>query len=346
MIEEFRGAAHTTFHGLPVFHFAFSHTRHIGPGDIPDDVESRAWRVGSVRHDDADGEVMFPVFLDAVDTTRVRALMLGAYSAEEAGTYVASFQEALREAADRFPALEALFIADLPRSFSEISWIEQHDPGHLLAVFPRLKVLGMRGTSGLAMKPLDHEHLEELVIQSGGMSPHLVQMIGRSTLPALTSLELYLGASEYDGGATVEDLAPILDGTAFPHLRHLGLRDAENADAVAAALAHAPVVAGLETLDLSLGTLGDEGAAALLAGQGLTHLKRLDLHHHYMSDAMIERLREALPDVEVEVSERKAVGGAGDDMEEEDEGFEDFEDFEDPEDSMSGFSGRYVAVSE
>lgn len=332
MIEEFRGAAHTTFHGLPVFHFTFSRPGDLVPGDIPDDVEAWAWRIGSVQFGDADGEAMFPVFLDAVDTTRVRALMLGAYSVRGSGHEVDSFQEALRAAADRFPQLEALFIADLPSELSDISWIRQRDPGHLLAVFPHLKVLGMRGATGLTVEPFAHESLEQLVIQSGGLPPQVVRAIGRSALPALTSLELYLGDPEYDGGATAEDLAPILDGTAFPGLRHLGLRDADNSDAVAAALAHAPVVARLESLDLSLGTLGDEGAAALLAGQPLTHLKKLDLHHHYMSDAMIERLWQALPEVEVDVSEQNL------DLGDEDESFEEF---------VERFSPhRFVAVAE
>lgn len=52
----------------------------------------------------------------------------------------------------------------------------------------------------------------------------------------------------------------------------------------------------LTELDLSMGTLGDEGAAALLAGRPLPHLSRLDLHHHYLSGVAdsrkIDRLRE------------------------------------------------------
>jgi hypothetical protein len=65
------------------------------------------------------------------------------------------------------------------------------------------------------------------------------------------------------------------------------------------------VLARLEELDLSLGALGDEGAAALLAGQPLTHLKRLDLHHHFMSEDMMQRLWAALPGVEVNLDEQE-----------------------------------------
>ncbi|MEU5535385.1 hypothetical protein [Streptomyces sp. NPDC020362] len=68
-------------------------------------------------------------------------------------------------------------------------------------------------------------------------------------------------------------------------------------------MADAPVVAGLHSLSLALGTLTDRGAESLLSGRPLTHLKRLDLHHHYLSDRMMERLRTALPSTEVDLSE-------------------------------------------
>jgi hypothetical protein len=47
--------------------------------------------------------------------------------------------------------------------------------------------------------------------------------------------------------------------------------------------------------------LSDAGAAALLAGQPLIHLRRLDLHHHFLTDAMQARLRDELEPFGVEV---------------------------------------------
>lgn len=321
MIEEFRGDTLAVFHELPVFAFSHRDPAELVPGDIPPDVEAWAWRVGVTDYEDEDAAAVFALFLEAVDTARVKALILGAWYGDVSGEGVDEAQRALLEAADRFPALEALFVSDVPQDLAEISWIEQHDPGELLAAFPRLRVLGVRGRLDDSVKPLCHSGLEELVLQSGGLAPAAVRAVGEGHLPALTSLELYLGIDAYGGGATVEDLAPILAGAGFPRLRHLGLRDADTIDEIAAALAHAPIVAQLESLDLSLGTLSDAGAAALLAGQPLTHLKRLDLHHHYLSEEMIDRLWQALPGVEVDVSETEAG---------------------DPDDPGS----RYVAVSE
>lgn len=47
----------------------------------------------------------------------------------------------------------------------------------------------------------------------------------------------------------------------------------------------------------------DAGAEALLAGQSLTHLRRLDLHHHFLSESARERIVAALPGVEVDLSD-------------------------------------------
>lgn len=303
MIEEYRTRALSAFHDLPVFAFYFSDPAAPELRTAPVNVEDWAWRVGVNHWEGPCADQIFPLFLERVDTTRIRALLTGAWYGEVAGEGIDAFHEALLEAADRFPALEALFLSDIPQDMAEVSWIEQPDPGALVAAFPRLRVLGVRGELSSKMKPLAHEGLEELVLQTGGLPPGAVRALGESSLPALTRLELYLGTKGYNGGATAADLEPILSGSAFPHLRHLGLRDAENADDLAAALAHAPIVARLESLDLSLGALGDEGMSALLAGQPLTHLSRLDLHHHYMSPAMIERVRELLPEVRLDLDE-------------------------------------------
>jgi hypothetical protein len=72
---------------------------------------------------------------------------------------------------------------------------------------------------------------------------------------------------------------------------------------VAAVLAHAPVLEQIRVLDLSLGTLSDEGAAALLASPAVRQLEKLDLHHHYCSEETMAALQGL--GIEVDVSERQ-----------------------------------------
>lgn len=303
MIQDFRHDALTTFHGLPIFPFAYGDPADLEPNGVPGDIESWAWRVGGEEYDGPGGDQIWPVFLDAVDSTRVRALTLSAWDTEMSGEDWDQYVDLLIASAGRFPNLEALFIADVSSERTEVSWIEQVDPGPVLAAFPNLVELGVRGSPPQTMRPLVHDRLQELTLQTGGLPPQVVRAVGRSELPALTGLDLYLGTEMYEGGADADDLADILSGAPFPALRHLGLRNAEDTDALAALLAHAPVIARLESLDLALGMLGDEGVAALLAGQPLNHLRRLDLHHHWISDEMIERLWQALPETDINVDE-------------------------------------------
>ncbi|MGW1742849.1 hypothetical protein ACWCPQ_29040 [Nocardia sp. NPDC001965] len=185
--------------------------------------------------------------------------------------------------------------------------------GELLNAFPALREFGIRGSDGLAFEPTAHHCLESLTVQSGGTSRAVLRGIAASDLPALRSLDLWLGTGEYGGDGEIADLAPILSGDRLPALRHLGLRNSEIQDDICAALAAAAVLARLETLDLSMGVLTDTGASALLGGQPLTHLKRLDLHYNYLSEAIRDRLRSTLEPAGVDLD--LGPGDAEDDVE-------------------------------
>jgi hypothetical protein len=306
----------TEFAGLPVRCFE---PDLVDTGeDAAVDPAAVAWRIEAEDDDDAWNLPLSPAFaetfqqfLDTVDTTRVTALVIGSWG------YAAMNRapiEQLVAATDRLPALRALFVGDITSEECEISWIQHGDIGRLLTAYPRLERLWVRGAapqgvddSRLTLAPLRHERLTTLVIQAGGLPGDIVRAIGASDLPALAHLELWLGVAFYGGDTTVDDLTPILAGR-LPALRRLGLRNAEHADEIAAALAGAPVLARLDELDLSLGTLTDAGAAALLAGQPLTDLRVLDLHHHFMTEAMTDRLTAELEPagVRLQLADRQA----------------------------------------
>ncbi|MDT0401563.1 MULTISPECIES: STM4015 family protein [Streptomyces] len=283
-------------YGLPVFPFAEG----TGPA-TPPEPGSVAWRpAGGTYDDDMGWAEGFARFCAEVDTTRVRALVVGMWDdAYDSGP--TDVIEALLAARDRLPALRALFLGDIVFEECEISWIHQTDVTGLLAGFPALEEFGVRGGQGLVFPALRHDGLRKLVVETGGLPVEVVRGIAASELPALEHLDLWLGTSWYGADSEVTDLEPILSGARLPRLRHLALRNSEIQDEVAAAVASAPVVARLEVLDLSMGTLGDEGATALLGGQPLTHLKRLDLHHNYLSEPLRQRIRDTLEPAGVEV---------------------------------------------
>ncbi|GAB2933830.1 STM4015 family protein [Streptomyces heilongjiangensis] len=281
------------FHELPVVRFPDSVK---GPGDTgqlpaPGEV---AWSVAVDAYDSEEGwEDAFARFLASIDTTKVRALVVGAWS-EAYDSGPEPVIEALVAAKDRLPALRALFLGDIVMEECEISWINQGDVGPLLTAFTQLEEFGVRGGQGLVFPALRHERLRKLTVETGGMPAEAVRGVAASDLPALVHLDLWLGTSEYGGDSEVADLAPILAGTRLPSLRHLALRNSEMQDDICVALASAPVVARLDVLDVSMGVLTDDGATALLTGQPLTHLTTLDLHHNYLSSAIRDRLRDSL----------------------------------------------------
>ncbi|MFY1699429.1 MULTISPECIES: STM4015 family protein [unclassified Solwaraspora] len=285
----------THFSGLPVVDFdPQTAAEHTGT--------PVAWRLSASEEDEVEFAQLFTTWLDTVDPASVDALVVGDWGEP---WDVAFPLELLVDAAPRLTGLRAVFLGEMTFDECEISWILQPDVTPLLAAYPALEVLRVRGAMSLELQAVQHTGLREFAIESGGTPAALTRAVAASDLPNCAHLELWLGTPDYEGDTSVDDLAPILDGTRLPTLRTLGLRNAEIADAVAAALASAAVVPRLDTVDLSLGTLGDDGATALLAGQPLTHLRRLDLHRHYLSDEMMARLPAALPGVDVDVTDQQ-----------------------------------------
>lgn len=306
-------------HDLPTFDFPLPGAE----GELPE-PGTVAWRLVLNWWDDSTNEnyeEMWDRFLRTVDPARVEALIIGQWgeSDDDSGTVV----EQLVAARDRLTALKAVFIGDMECEECEISWIKQSDVTPILDAYPALREFGVRGGTDLRFPAVKHDGLRTLRFEAGGLPGEVVRGVAASELPALEHLELWLGVEYYSGDATVADLAPILAGGHFPALRHLGLQDSELQDEIAAAIASAPVVAQLDSLSLSMGALTDAGAEALLNGQPLTHLKRLDLSHHFLSDAMTDRLGGTL------ASEGTVV---------------DLSDQQTPDPSHD--EGRYVAVSE
>lgn len=283
------------FAGLPVRGFV--------SGEGLTDPGGTAYRL-VLDYDDAQRGATFDSlwndFLDDPASGQVVALVFGNWNQIETDTGAEGIIAALAAAQDRLPALKALFIGDITSDECEISWIRQSDVTPVLDAFPSLEHLRVRGGEGLAVGPVRHEGLKALVIESGGLPAAAVRSVCAAEFPNLEHLELWLGSADYGGDATPEDLAPILSGTAFPRLKSLGLRDCEWADALATAMADAPVLRRVETLDLSLGNLSDEGAVALLSGGNLSGLKRLDIHHHYVSDEVLDGLKATGVDLDAE----------------------------------------------
>lgn len=299
-----------TFMGKSIERFTLQ-TQQINP-----DV---SYKLMSDYGDDTPFEDYFKALVKHPHAHRLTSLVIGMWDEDMSGGS-ASLIADLAAAKDQLVQLRGLFLGDITYEEFEISWITQSDISPLYAAYPQLEILRVRGNEGLSLGEFKHANLREFAIESGGLGAKLIQQVCQAELPQLEHLELWLGSENYGWNGELDDLQPILRGELFPHLRYLGLRDCERADELAALLVTAPIIERIETLDLSLGNLGDAGATALLQLPTDKLLKKLDIDHHYVSTTMLEKLK-ALP--------FEVIAGHPEDVDEDD-----------------GEEFRYIAVSE
>ncbi|MFC5451895.1 STM4015 family protein [Paenibacillus aestuarii] len=218
--------------------------------------------------------------------------------------------ETLVRLKDRFPQLRSLFIGDMSYEECEVSWINQSNLGPILSAYPELRSLTIKGSTGLSLDPAHHDNLEELTVICGGLGRDVIASISEGSFKNLRKLELYLGVEDYGFNGSLDDILPLIEPGKFPHLTYLGLKDSEIQDAIAIAVANAPIVDQLHTLDLSMGTLTDQGAEALLYSDKIKKLELLNLSYHYMSDEMMERWEQS--GLNVDISDQQDADDNGD----------------------------------
>ena len=262
----------------------------MGDAPTPGDV---AYRLTQEYDSEESQSELLEDFLNRVDPQSIEVLLIGPWS-EAQETSPQEFLDGLIARRADLGGLKALFVGDMTFEDCEISWIIQASYNSLLAAFPNLESLRVRGSTQLELAPFEHANLQELAIECGGLPSSIVDAIAGSTLPALRQLELWLGADDYGFDGDVGVYQRLLSALGPQRLRYLGLRDSIISDDLAVWLAGEKWLGSLQTLDLSLGTIGDIGAQALCESAHLGGLERIDLSHHYISDAWQKKLR-ALP---------------------------------------------------
>ncbi|MBX2865701.1 MAG: STM4015 family protein [Leptolyngbyaceae cyanobacterium MAG.088] len=187
--------------------------------------------------------------------------------------------------------LQAVFIGDITYEECEISWLQQSDMSSLLQAYPQLELLQVRGGTGLQFATAaKHDHLKALILETGGLSRDTVHQIYAWELPALEHLEFWFGTEDYGGNCWEQDLEAVLDNLCFPNLIYLGLRNSKFTNELMDRLVNSPLLAKLKVLDLSMGTLSDEGATKLLNCPAIKNLSILNVSESYLSGSMIEQL--------------------------------------------------------
>jgi hypothetical protein len=220
------------------------------------------------------------------------------------GDYNNKLNSIIANANNKLLGLKAIFLGDIEDSECMISGLPYYeDISPVLLSYENLEILYMRCNNGRNgrtgekppkgfsfCKPLKHNRLKVLRIESGGLSQRTLQDLNQLDLPNLEYLELWLGNEEYGGTSSIVDLMPIISGNKFPRLKYLGLRNCEYTDDIAFELAKSPILDRLIDLDLSMGTLGDDGLTALLNCPAVNELDVLNVSQNWISKDFIARI--------------------------------------------------------
>jgi uncharacterized protein (TIGR02996 family) len=227
-----------------------------------------------------DVETVLGTLLDHPSARFVRELTVGILS-YDGNTY----QPMAKVLGKRtLPTLRKLILGDFYYEETELNWSKAGNLSPLYQAVPNLESLTVRSGS-MKLGAIDLPKLRELVIISGGLDSGSLASICNAKWPRLERLSVQLGE-----GIKAKHAQPILDGKAFPKVTHLGLGNSEVTDELCKGLASSRIAAQLESLDLSLGTMGDDGAAALVAGR-FPKLKSIDVSRSYLSKKAIASLK-------------------------------------------------------
>ena len=192
----------------------------------------------------------------------------------------------------------------------EISWSMLGDTSGMWRKLPRLEYLRIQSGLGSTSVQSDHPDrfgpihlpaLRHLEIVTGGMGQECLRSLADAEWPALETMELWLGSSSYGFEGTVDDVERILGGEGLPKLERLGLMNTELSDEIATRLGHSKILRRLRSLDLSYGTLTDEGARALAATrEAFAHLSHLALDENFLTAEGIDVVQGLCPNVTTE----------------------------------------------
>jgi len=236
----------------------------------------------------------------------LRAIDVGVNGAANEGS-LADVVEALAQNPPAY--LRDVLLGDFDREQSEISWFHIGNVAPIWTI-PTLRRLVVHGAE-FELGTIAHAHLERLEIQTGNLSVANALALANANLPALRHLDIWYGDPNYGGDVTIAEVTPLLRRDDLPRLSHLGLMNAVFADQLSPLFTESKLCRQLRSLDLSLGTLSDDGVPALAAAaSALPLLERLAISETYVTMDGIAELKRAFPRVEIIASDRRTGGEA------------------------------------
>lgn len=204
---------------------------------------------------------------------------------------------------EKFAHIKSLFVGDMDFEECEVSWIIQGNYEKLFEAMPQLEKLTIKGSNELELGKVNAPNLRSLEIICGGLPKEVIESVRDANLPALEELRLYIGVEDYGFDGSIEDIKSLLEQSDFPKLQILGLCDSEIQNEICEVTLASKYMKQIQRLELSMGSLTDEGGQMLLDKlPEFPNVKYLDVHYHYLTDKMMKQLN-ALP-IEVDTDEQ------------------------------------------
>ena len=198
---------------------------------------------------------------------------------------------------EKFPNLKELYWGDISWEECEVSWIQNTDLAPVVNSFD-LETLTVKGGCGLRFKEMKSSTLKKIEIISGGTGKSVLSDIVSAELPSLEHLEIYMGVDNYGFDGTIKDIIPFTKKENFPKLKYLGLKNSDIEDEICEAVLKGDILPQLEILDLSYGTLSDDGVDMLFEEiDKISHLKELNIYYNYASKKHLKKLKEKLDEL-------------------------------------------------
>ncbi len=198
----------------------------------------------------------------------------------------------------RAPHIRALYFNHYDSDDGELSWTPYGDFSGVWDKLPALEVLHVRSGAGGTLGATALPNLRTLIRESGGLGQAEIDELLAIRAPKLEHLEIWFGAANYGAEGELSSLRPVLDGTAYPALRHLGIVNCEFVDAAIPELARSKILPQLTSLDLSKGVMARTATASLVEhAAAFRHLASIDLDENMLLADEMAQIRAVLDNV-------------------------------------------------
>lgn len=252
-------------------------------------IKSAALRIDyEAAEQGVDAQVVLRSLVRHPSSKFIQEIILGYIYSDEV-----NYQDAidvLIEAGQRL-SVKSLFIGDFAMvDDTEVSWSHLGNCAQLWPLYPNLeKVILQSGSMTLGNIRLPA--LKSFEVRTGGLDRHCIESINKAHWPKIESLTIWFGAEDYGSEGSIDDLQDIFSGKNLTHLTHLGLMNCEFTDQICEAIGQTTIAKQLQTLDLSKGTMTDEGAHALARHKDVfSNLRQLNIDSNYLSNEGTEAL--------------------------------------------------------